>query len=121
MAARKSELLTRSRGRVAFAWTLVALCCGSHASHLLHSIGIHIGHGTFLDVLHNSYVKCGIAVVALFGPGRDILFDGLRAFKQGSPNMNSLVGFGSAAAFAISAVSELIGDGFFRHTRILTV
>lgn len=46
-------------------------------------------------------------MVALFGPGRDILFDGLRAFKQGSPNMNSLVGFGSAAAFAISAVSLL--------------
>uniref|UniRef100_A0ACD5WEW0 Uncharacterized protein n=1 Tax=Avena sativa TaxID=4498 RepID=A0ACD5WEW0_AVESA len=107
MAARKSELLTRSRGRVAFAWTLVALCCGSHATHLLHSIGIHIGHGTFMDLLHNSYVKCGIAMVALFGPGRDILFDGLRAFKQGSPNMNSLVGFGSAAAFAISAVSLL--------------
>ncbi|RLN18611.1 copper-transporting ATPase PAA2, chloroplastic [Panicum miliaceum] len=81
MAARKEELLARSRGRVAFAWTLVALCCGSHASHILHSLGIHVGH--------------------------DILFDGFRAFKQGSPNMNSLVGFGSAAAFAISAVSLL--------------
>jgi len=45
MAARKEELLARSRGRVAFAWTLVALCCGSHASHILHSLGIHIGHG----------------------------------------------------------------------------
>ncbi|OEL16438.1 Copper-transporting ATPase PAA2, chloroplastic [Dichanthelium oligosanthes] len=107
MATRKEELLGRSRGRVAFAWTLVALCCGSHASHILHSLGIHVGHGTFLDLLHNSYVKCGIATVALLGPGRDILFDGLRAFKQGSPNMNSLVGFGSAAAFAISAVSLL--------------
>ncbi|CAD6202338.1 unnamed protein product [Miscanthus lutarioriparius] len=107
MAARKEELLARSRGRVAFAWTLVALCCGSHASHILHSLGIHIGHGTFLDLLHNSYVKCGIATAALLGPGRDILFDGFRAFKQGSPNMNSLVGFGSAAAFAISAVSLL--------------
>ncbi|GJN30447.1 hypothetical protein PR202_gb18755 [Eleusine coracana subsp. coracana] len=105
MAARKEELLARSRGRVAFAWTLVALCCGSHATHLLHSLGIHIGHGTFLDLLHNSYVKCGIAVAALLGPGRDILFDGFRAFRQGSPNMNSLVGFGSAAAFAISTVS----------------
>jgi Cu2+-exporting ATPase len=60
-----------------------------------------------LDLLHNTYVKCGIATTALFGPGRDILFDGFRAFKQGSPNMNSLVGFGSAAAFAISAVSLL--------------
>jgi hypothetical protein len=28
--------------------------------------------GTFLDLLHNSYVKCGIAMVALFGPGRGI-------------------------------------------------
>lgn len=34
----------------------------------------------------------------------DLLFDGLRAFTKGSPNMNSLVGFGSIAAFAISSV-----------------
>jgi cation transport ATPase len=47
----------------------------------------------------------------------DILFDGLRAFKQGAPNMNSLVGFGSAAAFAISAVSELIEAVFSVQTR----
>lgn len=89
-----------------------------------------------MDLLHNSYVKCGIALLSLFGPGRgtsekyflylwnfgvslkifqticnilisfaDILFDGVRAFKQGSPNMNSLVGFGSIAAFIISTVS----------------
>ncbi|ONL94198.1 Copper-transporting ATPase PAA2 chloroplastic [Zea mays] len=116
MAARKEELLVRSRGRVAFAWTLVALCCGSHASHILHSLGIHVGHGTFLDLLHNPYVKCGIATTALFGPGRDILFDGFRAFKQGSPNMNSLVGFGSAAAFTISAVSLLNPDWEWNST-----
>ncbi|XP_020104615.1 copper-transporting ATPase PAA2, chloroplastic [Ananas comosus] len=107
MAQRKRELLARSRNRVAFAWTLVALCCGSHASHLLHSLGIHVAHGSLWEILHNSYVKCGIAMVSLFGPGRDILFDGLRAFKQGSPNMNSLVGFGSIAAFLLSAVSLL--------------
>jgi len=34
----------------------------------------------------------------------DLLFDGLWAFTKGSPNMNSLVGFGSIAAFAISSV-----------------
>jgi P-type Cu+ transporter len=45
MADRKEELLVKSRNRVAFAWTLVALCCGAHGSHLLHSVGIHIGHG----------------------------------------------------------------------------
>ncbi|OWM63308.1 copper-transporting ATPase PAA2, chloroplastic isoform X2 [Punica granatum] len=107
MAKKKDELLVRSRNRVAFAWTLVALCCGSHASHILHSLGIHVAHGSFWDVLHNSYVKGGLALGALLGPGRDLLFDGLRALKKGSPNMNSLVGFGSIAAFIISAVSLL--------------
>ncbi|KAJ3673650.1 hypothetical protein LUZ60_005642 [Juncus effusus] len=107
MAERKEDLLVKSRNRVIFAWTLVALCCGAHASHLLHSLGFHVGHGSVLELLHNSYVKCGIALLSLFGPGRDILFDGLRAFKQGSPNMNSLVGFGSIAAFIISTVSLL--------------
>lgn len=42
---RKEELMIESRNRVVFAWTLVALCCGSHASHIMHSLGIHIGHG----------------------------------------------------------------------------
>ncbi|XP_073136884.1 copper-transporting ATPase PAA2, chloroplastic [Henckelia pumila] len=104
---KKEELLVKSRNRVAFAWTLVALCCGSHASHILHSLGIHIAHGSIFDVLHNSYVKGGLALGSLLGPGRDLLWDGLRAFRKGSPNMNSLVGFGSIAAFAISAVSLL--------------
>ncbi|KAK9099505.1 hypothetical protein Syun_026550 [Stephania yunnanensis] len=107
MAERKEAMVRRTRNRVAIAWTLVALCCGSHASHVLHSLGIHVGHGSFWEILHNSYVKGGLAVGALFGPGRELLFDGLRAFAKGSPNMNSLVGFGSVAAFIISAVSLL--------------
>ncbi|XP_062021895.1 copper-transporting ATPase PAA2, chloroplastic [Rosa rugosa] len=107
MVKKKEEMLVKSSNRVILAWTLVALCCGSHASHILHSLGIHIAHGSYMDVLHNSYVKGGLAMAALLGPGRDLLFDGLRAFKKGSPNMNSLVGFGSLAAFTISAVSLL--------------
>ncbi|XP_044471900.1 copper-transporting ATPase PAA2, chloroplastic isoform X2 [Mangifera indica] len=107
MEKKKEELLVKSRNRVAFAWTLVALCCGSHASHILHSFGIHVGHGSFLELLHNSYVKGGVALGALLGPGRDLLFDGLRAFKKGSPNMNSLVGFGCISAFLISTLSLL--------------
>lgn len=104
---KKEEMLVKSRNRVILAWTLVALCCGSHASHILHSLGIHAAHGSFWELLHNSYVKAGLATGALLGPGRDLLFDGLRALKKGSPNMNSLVGFGSLAAFTISAVSLL--------------
>ncbi|KAB5553064.1 hypothetical protein DKX38_010375 [Salix brachista] len=107
MAKKKEALIVKSRNRVLFAWTLVALCCGSHASHILHSLGIHVGHGSFLEVLHSSYVKGGLALAALLGPGRDLLVDGLMAFKKGSPNMNSLVGFGSVAAFIISVISLL--------------
>lgn len=43
--AKKETMMLESRNRVVFAWTLVALCCGSHATHILHSIGIHIAHG----------------------------------------------------------------------------
>ncbi|KAJ6914744.1 hypothetical protein NC651_016888 [Populus alba x Populus x berolinensis] len=98
---KKEELIVKSRNSVLFAWTLVALCCGSHASHILHSLGIHAGHGNHTntltcmqcthdnamfvsEVLHSSYVKGGLALGAL-GPGRDLLVDGLRAFKKGSP------------------------------------
>ncbi|PSR93625.1 Copper-transporting ATPase [Actinidia chinensis var. chinensis] len=100
---KKEALLVESRNRVALAWTLVALCCGSHASHILHSLGIHVTHGSFWEVLHNSYVKGGLALGALLGPGRGQLDLAI----LGSPNMNSLVGFGSVAAFIISAVSLL--------------
>ncbi|KAL5698638.1 P-type Cu(2+) transporter [Ranunculus cassubicifolius] len=107
MGKKKDEMIRKSRNRVVFAWTLVALCCGSHASHILHSVGIHLAHGSFVDILHNNYVKGALSLGALLGPGRELLFDGLGAFGKGSPNMNSLVGFGSIAAFVISAVSLL--------------
>uniref|UniRef100_A0A1J3IZ39 Copper-transporting ATPase PAA2, chloroplastic n=1 Tax=Noccaea caerulescens TaxID=107243 RepID=A0A1J3IZ39_NOCCA len=117
MVSKKEDLLVKSRNRVAFAWTLVALCCGSHTSHILHSFGIHIAHGGFWDLLHNSYVKGGLAVGALLGPGRELLFDGIKAFGKRSPNMNSLVGLGSMAAFSISLISlvnpELEWDASF--------
>ncbi|KAK8970811.1 hypothetical protein KSP40_PGU013540 [Platanthera guangdongensis] len=74
MSEKKEVLLARSRNRVAFAWTLVALCCGTHASHLLHSVGIHAAHGPFWDFLHNSYFRCSIAAVSLLGPGKAIPF-----------------------------------------------
>jgi len=48
---KKKELIVMSRNSVLFAWTLVALCCGSHASHILHSLGIHAGHGNHTNTL----------------------------------------------------------------------
>lgn len=54
MAKKKDESLAKSKKRVAFAWTLVALCCGSHASHILHSLGIHIAHGMYCNLDFNT-------------------------------------------------------------------
>eukprot|EP01018_Ginkgo_biloba_P004940 Gb_21177 [translate_table: standard] len=106
MLKKKEESLQRSRNRVVFAWTLVALCCGTHGAHLLHSVGLHVAaHGSFWGILENVYIKCGTALAALIGPGRELIIDGLRAFARKSPNMNSLVGFGAISAFIISAVS----------------
>ncbi|KAG0615219.1 hypothetical protein M758_5G024200 [Ceratodon purpureus] len=104
IARKKQEALNKSTAQVAFAWSLVALCCGSHATHLLHSVGIHI-HGPFLSVLHNPVWKCAIASVTLLGPARELVLDGFKAMARKSPNMNTLVGVGASAAFAISAIS----------------
>ncbi|KAJ7558459.1 hypothetical protein O6H91_04G040200 [Diphasiastrum complanatum] len=80
MAKKKQESLKKSSSRVLIAWTLVALCCGTHATHFLHSLGFH-------SLVH------------------DLVADGVGAFMRRSPNMNSLVGLGALAAFSISAIS----------------
>ena len=104
MVRRRQEALNKSAGQVAFAWALVALCCGTHATHMLHSIGIHL-HGPFLGWLHNPIWKCSVACVTILGPARELMVDGFKAFGRRSPNMNTLVGFGALAAFTISAIS----------------
>lgn len=41
MALKKEDLIRKSTGQVVFAWTLVALCCGTHAAHFAHTLGFH--------------------------------------------------------------------------------
>ncbi|BFI43191.1 hypothetical protein MPTK2_8g15930 [Marchantia polymorpha subsp. ruderalis] len=111
LARKREELLLKSRGQVAFAWGLAALCCGTHATHFLHSVGIHaFMDGTTMGFLHNPIYKACIASVTLLGPGRDLLLDGAKALWRKSPNMNSLVGVGACASFAISAASLAFPD-----------
>lgn len=53
---KKEALLVESRNRLVLAWTLVALCCGTHAAHILHSLGIHI-HGKLALNLHKMHIS----------------------------------------------------------------
>lgn len=106
LTKKREASLVKSTARVTFAWSLVALCCGTHATHWLHSLGFHFAaHGSLISFLHNPAVKCAVALTTLIGPARDLLIDGYNAFWKRSPNMNTLVGFGATAAFTISAVS----------------
>lgn len=75
MLKKKEELLVRSRNRVAFAWTLVALCCGSHASHILHSLGIHVAHGNgfFSKMLLSFFIILSFIIALLFSKNAILL------------------------------------------------
>ncbi|AQK49228.1 hypothetical protein ZEAMMB73_Zm00001d048946 [Zea mays] len=68
MAARKEELLLRSRGRVA--WTIIAHAAARMRPTSCTRSVFMSATERFLDLLHNPYVKCGIATTALFGLGR---------------------------------------------------
>ena len=90
------------------AWGLTVLCLGTHVSHHLHQLGLHeYAHGDVLTHLANPWIGATLATMALLGPGRQILKDGLLAFKNGSPTMNSLVGIGALAAFALSGANAM--------------
>jgi P-type Cu2+ transporter len=70
-----------------------------------------IGNGIIPDFyglsFHSLSFHCGLATLALLGPGREILVDGWRGMRQGTPNMNTLVGLGTVSAYSASLVAFL--------------
>eukprot|EP00898_Chlorokybus_atmophyticus_P007014 jgi/Chlat1/7313/Chrsp58S06935 len=101
--------VSESTLRLAGAWGLVAVCCLGHVGHHLHHMGLHsLAHGPVLTAFEHPWTQCAIAAAALLGPGRELLADGVQAFRRGSPNMNSLVGVGAASVFGISLVSLIV-------------
>ncbi|GJP57652.1 hypothetical protein CLOP_g14524, partial [Closterium sp. NIES-67] len=90
-AERRQRAVARARVDVAVAGVLAGLCCAHHVGHLLHGMGLHaLAHGPWMAVLDDVRVRSAIAAVALLGPARDLLWDGMRALLRLSPNMNSL-------------------------------
>merc|ERR1719311_1399829 len=75
---RRREELQAASWDLALAWGLVALCAGHHLGHHLHHLGLHEwAHLPLLDVLGNPAVGATLAALALAGPGRRILAEGL--------------------------------------------
>ncbi|CAI5516804.1 unnamed protein product [Closterium sp. Naga37s-1] len=110
-AERRQRAVARARVDVAVAGVLAALCCAHHVGHLFHGMGLHaLAHGPWMAVLDDVRARSAIAAVALLGPARDLLVDGMKALLRRSPNMNSLVGLASLAAFFIGVVAQLNPD-----------
>lgn len=63
-----------------------------------------------LPILSNMYAHAAIATIALLIPGRQIWWDGLKGFWYRAPNMNSLVGMGTLAAYTASMVALLLPE-----------
>jgi P-type Cu2+ transporter len=74
---------------------------------ILSTIG-HIGHwlnGPMLPVFSTIWFHWGLATLALVGPGRPIISDGWRGLRHQTPNMNTLVGLGTLAAYGASCAA----------------
>ncbi len=74
---------------------------------ILSTIG-HIGHwfnGPMIPVFSTIWFHWGLATLALLGPGRPIIMDGWRGLRHQTPNMNTLVGLGTLAAYGASCAA----------------
>ena len=106
--ARRAEEMERTKWDLYKAWGLTGLCLVTHTTHHLHHFGLHeYAHGELLTALGQPWVGGAIAVLALAGPGAGIMREGFKALANGAPNMNSLVGVGASAAFALSIAGAL--------------
>ncbi|CAL8460709.1 g240 [Coccomyxa elongata] len=106
---RKRAELQRSLWDLGLSWGLVLVCCTHHLGHWLHGLGWHgLAHGPLLNALANPTVSLALGSVALLGPGRPLIKDGLVSLARGNPNMNSLIGLGALTSFAAGVAAPLV-------------
>ena len=95
---RRAAQASTQKRKLAIALFLVVLSSAGHIGHA-------VGHP--LPGLGNDEFHAVLAGLALFGPGREILVEGLKGLARNSPNMNTLIALGSLLAFGSSVVALL--------------
>jgi Cu2+-exporting ATPase len=75
---RRRDELQRSLWDLGLSWGLVLVCCTHHLGHFLHGVGWHgLAHGPIMEALANPAVSLVLGSVALLGPGRPLIMEGL--------------------------------------------
>jgi Cu+-exporting ATPase len=104
--AKREERIKKLREKtlqVIVAWGLASACM---IHHIAHWFGV--AAPKFVHLLGSTMGTAALSALALLGPGRSIVVDGLKNIVRGSPDMNSLVGLGATTAFGISVVAMVL-------------
>lgn len=98
----KLDKLQKTTQDLIVAWGLSLLCGLGHLGHVWPAAP------AWVHALHHPVLAATMSAAALLGPGRDIISSGWQALSAGRPDMNSLVGLGATASFAVSCVAAAL-------------
>ncbi|CAN6466789.1 unnamed protein product [Victoria cruziana] len=97
----KLNILKESGGNLAVSWALCAVCLVGHALHF-------IGGPSWMHALHSVGFHMSLSILTLLGPGRQIIYEGIKSLIRGTPNMNTLVSLGAISSFTVSSIAVLL-------------
>lgn len=112
---RKQQAQKDQASQLATALLLLGLSAIGHLQHLGQHLGSPGQSGAWawtdiwqqLPILSTLWFHGTLATLTLIFPAREILIDGLKGARRGSPNMNTLVSLGAVSAYTTSLVALL--------------
>ncbi|KAE8672772.1 Copper-transporting ATPase PAA1 [Hibiscus syriacus] len=98
----KRNRLKESGRELAVSWALCAVCLIGHLAHFLGA------KASWMHAFHSTGFHLSLSLFTLLGPGRQLIFEGMKSLFKGAPNMNTLVGLGALSSFGVSSLAVLI-------------
>jgi Cu2+-exporting ATPase len=95
----RQQHLQQRQQQLVIALVLLAV---SSLGHITHALGWSV------PALTNDWLHGSLAAATLLVPGRPILVEGWQGLRRNAPNMNTLIGLGTLAAFVTSLIALLV-------------
>jgi Cu2+-exporting ATPase len=95
----RQQHLQQRQQQLAIALVLLAVSSLGHITHAL---------GWAVPALTNDWLHGSLAAATLLVPGRPIFVEGWQGLRRNAPNMNTLIGLGTLAAFGTSLIALLV-------------